>query len=173
MNKSIESSRFHDLRELLARLEELHLELVSLIRAKTDAMKRNDLDAMRDLVAREQTLARTIHEREGLRGQLMDVIGGQMGWPRQTARALSLSQLAARVPDAQRDVLLSVGRSLREAVSRVARVNRIAGAVARQISNHLEWVFASVKPQQAAPAGYSGSGGLVTRSETVLLDAVG
>lgn len=173
MNKNIESARFCDLRELLAGLERLQVELVSLIRTKIDAMKKNDLNAMRDLAAREQALAGTIHEREGVRRQLMDAIGRQMGWPPQTARALSLSQLAARVPDAQRAVLLAGGRSLRQAVSRVARANRVAGAVAGQISGHLAWVFASVRPRQGGPAAYTGSGGLVARSENVILDAMG
>ena len=173
MKKSIESSRFGDLLELLAGLEKLNAELVSLVRTKIDAMKRNDMGAMRDITAREQEIAGVVHEREGLRRQLMDLIGRQMGWSSRTARALSLSQLAARVSEAQRVALLAAGRRLREVVSRLARANRVAGAIAREISDHLGWVFASVRPRRAEPVGYSGLGGLVPRSETMILDAVG
>ncbi|MFQ5592073.1 MAG: flagellar export chaperone FlgN [Phycisphaerae bacterium] len=173
MNEHIETSRWRDLLELLTRLQQMHVDLSVLIDRKVDAMRRNDLDTLRDTLAQEAVLVHAIQEREGMRRQLLDTIGEKMGWPAQTARALSMSQLASRIARSQRERLLAVGKKLREAVSRVARANRLAGCVAREINDHLRWVFASVKPYQSEPAGYTGAGKPLACSELTILDAVG
>jgi hypothetical protein len=173
MKTLIASHRFADLLKLFNTLVTLHDELLVLIRAKIDAMKKSDVNRIQTLTEQERQVARRIHEREGLRRQLMDGLGGQIGLPPRAARALSASQLAGRLREPQKTDLLEAAGRLRDGVTRMAATNRMAGAIAGQIINHLHWVFASVRPPGDRPMGYSDEGALVASSQTKILDAVG
>ena len=173
MKETIKPTLLRDLLSLLGDIETLHGELLGSINGKVEAMRKNDHAVMRELGKREHSLVATIHEREGLRRQLMDVIGKEAGWPARTARGLSTSQLASRLSEPQRSQLIDAGNRLRQVVSRVARTNRVAGQIAGRILNHLQWVFASVKPRGENPVGYTGSGGLMDTSTTLVFDTVG
>ena len=173
MTRAVEPKRLKDLIKLMGGLQRLQERLLTLIRSKIDAMKRADAPAMRDLNDQERTVAKQLHERDGLRRQLMDAMGEEMGMPSGTARALSVSQLAARLPEPGRTTLLDAAGSLRKVMSRVAQVNRIAGAVSREILNHLKWVFASVRPAEGRPVGYSGDGAVVGSSQSRIFETVG
>ena len=173
MNNAIEPKRLRDLLSLLSGMQSLHQELLALIRTKIGAMKRNDLAAVQELCEQERALAARIHEREGLRQQLMDVIARLMGWPPHAARVLSLSQEASRVSGPQRAALMEARDALRSAVAQVAKANHVAGEVARGVLGHLKWVFASVKPRRNEPVGYSDAGVSPGRSETLIFDTVG
>jgi len=144
-----------------------------LIQSKNDAMKRADIPAMRDLNDQEQTVVKQLQERDGFRRQLMDAIGEELGLPPRSARALSVSQLASRLPEPARTNLLDAAGKLRRAVSQVVQANCVAGAVSREILNHLKWVFASVRPAEEKPVGYSGQGVPVGPCDTRILETVG
>jgi hypothetical protein len=118
-------------------------------------------------------LPQRIRERDGLRCQLMDGVGEQLGLPPRTARSTRLSQLALRMPDSDRTVVMNAAGRLRSVVTRVAQANRIAGAASRELLNHLHWVFAAVKPRDGQPSAYSGAGAMVAASGTYFVDAVG
>ena len=173
MKKTIAPNRFGDLLKLFGGLEALHDRLLTLIRAKIEAMKQADVVRISELTGQEQEVAQRIHEREGFRRQLMDAIGEQMGLPPRAARALSVTQLAARIPDPQHSALVSAADGLRARVTRVAAANRVAGTVAREIVNHLKWVFAAVRPAGDGTEGYSGKGVLLPVAETRVFDTVG
>lgn len=173
MSEATVPNRLADLLKFFNVLVGLHDELLALIRAKVDAMKRSDIQRMQALTEQEHSLAKRIHEREGYRRQLMDAIGEQLRLPPRAARALSVSQLAARMPEPQRSKLLEAANRLRAGVTRTAAANRVAGTIARQISSHLRWVFASVKPREDGSNGYSDDGEPVARMGTKILDAVG
>lgn len=165
--------RIDDLIKLLNRLTVLHEELLSVIRRKIDAMRCSDIDRMREHGKKEQLLVGKITEREGLRRQLMDLISEKLQLSACSARCLPLKQLATRIPAVSRSALNESGDRLRECMTRVAVANRIAGMIARQIVQHLEWVFASVRPQEGEPVGYSRTGLLVANTDTCLVDALG
>ncbi|UCE58576.1 MAG: flagellar export chaperone FlgN [Phycisphaerales bacterium] len=173
MANVIEEKRFGELVLLLNELEAMHLELVDLIRSRTSAMKKNDVVAMRELGERERALAARIQEREGLRRQLVALIGKQEGWSARMARAFSISQLAARVAEPQRSTLIEVASRLRNAVVRVAKANRVAGEFAQAILEHLRWVFAAVRPEGERQLGYSGDGLVTAGGGRAIFDTVG
>ncbi|MGB2986517.1 MAG: flagellar protein FlgN [Phycisphaerae bacterium] len=173
MTKAIEPKRLQDLLRLFSSLRKLQEHLLALVQSKIDAMRRADIPAMRELDERERAIAKRLHQREGLRRQLMDAIGEEMGLPPQTARALTVSQLASRLPGPQRPGLLNAAEKLREAASKATQVNRVAGVISREILNHLKWVFASVKPADGEPVGYAGDGALVAPAETRIFETVG
>ena len=173
MKESIEPRRFRDLLRLLAEQRRLHERLVKLGQAKLDAIKRADTESMRELNGEEREVVRRVHKREGLRRQLMDVIGESLGLPPRTARALPVSQLSSRVPEPQRALLQEAAGKLRETIGRVAKVNRMTGAVSRGVLGHLGWVLKAVSPGREDPAGYCGDGAPMAGSATQIFETVG
>ena len=173
MKKPVETKRFRDLLVLLSELRKLHENLLAICQSKLGAIKKADVKAMGELSGEEQEIARRIHEREGLRRQLMDAIGDSLGLPPRTARALPVSQLAGRVPRAQAAALKEAAAKLGEAVLRVARVNRVIGAVSRGVLGHLGRVLESVGAASENSPGYSVDGKAVTVSQTQIFEAVG
>ena len=166
-------ARVRDLIALLTQLSELHDELFSLVDEKISAMRSADLDAMRVCNDKEHLLARRLHERQGLRVQLTEALGKELGIAPAVARAMTVSQLAMRVPASQCKTLTDAADRLRATIAKVAQANRVAGVISREIVNHLRWVFAAVRPQDDRPVDYGDAGVLVARSSTCLFEAVG
>ena len=169
----IESKHLRDLIRLLDGLTTAHEDLLGAIRDKLAAMKRADLHTMREMTIKEQALARSIQEREGLRRQLTDSIGHRIGLAPGEARSLTVSQLATRLPSEAGQSLMASAEKLREIMHKVAQSNRVAGVACREVINHMKWVFASVRPKEDAPIGYAGNGTLVGSSSTKLFEATG
>ena len=173
MTKTIEAKRFRDFLRLLDALATMNEQLFTLVGSKIDAMKRADLHAMRECGEREREMVQRMQEREGLRRQLMDAIGEELGLSSRSARALSVSQLASRLTEPQRAALIDAADRVRKAVLKVTQVNRVAGVVSREILHHLKWIFASVRPRDEKPAGYAGDGVLVPNYGTPMFETVG
>jgi hypothetical protein len=173
MTQTVEPQRLNDLVRLMGVLEKLHERLLALVQSKIDAMRRADTAAMNSLKDQEQATVRQLRERDGLRRQLVESMGEEMELPLRGASAITVSQLAARLSEPGRTRLLRAAGSLRLVMSRVAQANRIAGAMSREILNHLGWVFASVRPAGARSVGYSGSGDVTAASQTRLVEIVG
>lgn len=171
MRNTTASKGIGDLVRLLSTLRQLHEKLGDVIDAKLGAMKRADIHAMRDLGEQEQSLVARIHEREGLRRQVMDRIGDEMDFGK--GRALSATQIAEKLHGADRAAFQDVADSLGNSIRRVAQINRVAGVATREMLHHLRWVFASVRPQREETIGYAGDGTLVSPGNTRIFDAVG
>lgn len=173
MKQEIDPKRLRDLVTLLDGLHRSHEQLLALVRSKINAMRLADVSAMRDLAEQEQTLAKRVEQREGLRRQLMDKIGEQCGLSSQASRALSVSQIASRLCDPDRTALQQAAQKLRSIVTKLAQANRVAGAISREVLTHLEWVFASVRPAGGRALAYSGSGAPVAANDTRIFETVG
>lgn len=173
MATPIATTRWNDLLNLFDTLSALHEQLLTLIRTKIEAMRKNDVPAMQDLTDQEHRLAGRIQDREGFRRQLMDSIGREAGWAAGAARVMPVSQLANHLPELQREVLLEKAGALRRIISRVADANRLAARISRGVLDHLHWVFAAVRSGEDRPVGYSGTGALVTQAKTTIFEAVG
>ncbi len=173
MNKKLEPRRVRDLVRVLEELTGLHEQLAETMEQKIAAMKRADLIVLTQMTDQEKELAGRITERDGLRRQILDVLGTQMGLPSKAARALTAGELGAAASQPEREALGQARDGLRPVLDRVARLNRLAFAVSRAILSHLEWVFSAVKPRVSSPVGYAGDGGAVGLSGTQVLDAVG
>lgn len=165
--------RTRDLVRLLEELKTLQERLLKLVEARIDAMKRADMSALRELTEHEEALTRRIRERDGLRRQVADAVAEETGCPPRSGRDMTVAQLAARVGEPARTLLLDAVADLRKIVLRVVRANRIASVVARELINHVSWVFASVRPAGGKLVGYSGEGAVVGSSEMRLFETVG
>ena len=173
MRNATKSTRTNDLIRLLGVLRVQQQQLLECVESKLEAIRQADVSAMQKLQKKERTLVDRMREREGLRRQLMDAIGRDLGWPVGAGRALHISQLAARLNDPERVQLVDAAHALRDLVFRVQRTNRIAGAVSRDVLGHLHWVLASVAPRCEKSVGYSGEGAVVTVTGTQVFEAVG
>ena len=144
-----EPKRLSDLLKLLEQLRLLQVKLLETVWTKVSAMKRADIAAMREQGLREERMAKKLQSHEGVRRRILDRIGEDLGMQPGAARALTLSQLASRVGPPHREKLLAAGQALRGLATQVAQANRVAGVVAREVINHLSWVFRSVRPEDA------------------------
>jgi|GEM_PF-1066997 len=173
MKRNKAGAKVRDLVRLLDQMRSLYAQMFAVIDEKLMAMRRSDVDAMAHAAAKERVLADRLSEREGFRKQLMDAVGDEIGLTGRSGRRLTVSQLANRLEDHHRAGLLAAADRLRKEVSKVAQANRVAGVVAREVVNHLQWVFAAVRPGEEEPSEYSKSGAVVSRSAGPLFDAVG
>lgn len=172
MTQRVESKRLKDLIRLFGGMQKLQEQLRGLIAAKVDAMKRADITAVGEWCRQEQVLAKQLAEREVARRRIMDAMRKELGLPDKDARAVTVSQLASRMSESQRSILQDAADRLRKVALQVVQANRVAGIVSREILNHLKLVFASVKPKEGQPIGYSGDGAPVGSGKMQILETV-
>lgn len=167
------AQRTRDLAVLLDALRGMYQQLFSLIDAKMSAMRAADLERLQALTREEQELSGRLRERLGLRRQLMELVAGGAGFAQREAKSVTLSQLASRLPGPLAGPLEAARAGLREAMSRAAQANRVCGAAARELLQHMHWIFASVRPQADEPAVYSRNGATAAVCDPLLIDALG
>ncbi len=173
MTTRTEPKRLSDLLKLLEQLRLLQVKLLETVWAKVDAMKRADIAAMREQGLREERMAKELQSHEGVRRRILDRIGEELGMQPGSARALTLSQLASRVGQPHRETLLAAGQALRGLAAQVAQANRVAGVVAREVVNHLSWVFMSVRPKGDGCVGYTHGDAVASVADSRIFEAVG
>jgi hypothetical protein len=151
-----EPKRLRDLVRLLDAMRALYAELVGLAKVRLDAMRCADLALMAQLDEREAAATRRLQEREGLRKQLMDAIGEELGV--RSGRTMTVSDLASRFAAQPGSVLHLAADSLRSVVAELAQLNRVVGLAAREVVHHMSWVFAAVRPKAPVAGGYAAGG---------------
>ncbi|HNQ24459.1 MAG TPA: flagellar export chaperone FlgN [Phycisphaerae bacterium] len=168
-----ERQRLADLRQLLETLRGLHQQLLETIERKLAAMRRADFEALRVATMQEQQLVHSIQEREGLRRQLADLLGQQLGLPARGGRTLTVAQLAECLAGPARQGLLETADALRAVMNQVVQVNRSAEAVTRRMLEHFEAIFASLAGLHGPAGAYAGNGGAVGVGTQRILETVG
>lgn len=173
MKTTVEVKQVADLIRLFGAMEKLQTKMLELVGEKIDAMKRADLAGLHRLREQERALVERIREREGLRCQLLDLIGRGLGLPAPAGRALSVSQLAERIPLSEKKNFMDAALRLRSVVFHLAHANRLAGVISREVLNHVRWVFASVRPAESPTSGYAVDGARKSEPDARILEAVG
>ena len=165
--------RCRDLARLLTLLRTRHEELLEAVQEQAEALARADRERMRAAGERIQSLVQGIAVQDGLRRQLMDALGRDLGLEARRGRELTVAQLAQRLSGAARAALESAAEPLREVVGRVARANRRSAGVVAGVLGHLREVFAAIG-RGCEPGGcYSGRGLGVTAPGLGILETVG
>jgi len=154
----------------LDELTELHSDLLKAVEGQVEAMSRADREDMRVAGQRAQSLTQRISIQEGLRRQLMDAIGMELGLVSGVGRSLTAGQLAERIAE---PTLEAAAERLVEIVGRVARANRVSASVVGGVLGHLKEVFATITRDCSEGAGYAGDGASVSPGELRILEAVG
>ncbi len=167
------SRRVSDLVVVLDRLADLHGELQTLLCAKLEAMRRADHETINRNLAGEQACIRRIEEQDGLRKQLMMLVGHALGLSAEESRILSIRRLAERLSTSNAERLTPVAGRLREAVESVAGLNRMIGIVSRDLLSTLGEVFDALKTSGDSVGIYGESGRVVLSRPRELFAMVG
>ena len=165
--------RCRDLVRLLDELTEQHTELLSAVEGQVEAMSRADGEGMRVAGQRAQSLTQRISTQEGLRRQLMDVIGMELGLVGGRGRGLTAGQLAERIAGPARQTLEAAAERLGEVIGRVARANQVSASVVGGVLGHLKEVFATITRDCSEGTSYAGDGESVAPGGMRILEAVG
>jgi DNA-directed RNA polymerase sigma subunit (sigma70/sigma32) len=173
MTNQISERLFASLLQVLKQLTELHERLRTEVELKTQAMRRADMNALREHAGAEPEVVGQITERNGLRLQLMDQIGEELSLPPKTGRVLRVRQLAERLVESQRDRLLAAAEELREAAREANRCNRTAHSVARAILEHLRVVIGAMTTTDTDTAPYEAGGKRRSVAGTRIFEAMG
>jgi len=173
MKDAVDLKRLRDLVRLFDTLRLLHEELFRVTDSKIDAMRHADTGAIQAAGENEQLIVTRLKEREGLRKQLMEAIGQDLGIAKNAARLLTVSQLATRLPEPERGLVVSAASRLQAAMTKSSQANRVAAAVAREVVQHMKWVFAAVRPAETALHGYTGRGQTIANTDASLFEIVG
>ncbi len=170
------SRRLADMATLLGQIREQYDELFSVLDAKIAAMRKADWNALAAFNERGKAISRRIAERDGLRRQLLDAIGLDLGMAPRTGRTLNMTQLIERIPSKYQHVapgLRAAAESLLPALTKAAQANRVAGYIARGVVDHLRWVFEAVMPRCEGGGEYRGDGAAAMRSGPLMMDTLG
>jgi flagellar biosynthesis/type III secretory pathway chaperone len=165
--------RLDSLVTLLNALHDLYRDYGGVLDAKLSAIRSADMPAVQELQMREQRLAERIAERSGLRRQLLEHIGGDLGLDKAAARGISLKALAARVPEPQRGHLLVMADKLRHVVEYVEQMNLKIGFISNVMLKHFEKVFEAMTGPAADPGVYTAQGRQASEAGEALFQAIG
>lgn len=165
--------RVNDLLVLLNTLRGLYAKFGSLMDTKLAAMRTAEMDSVQSLQTQERQLAERIAERNGLRRQLMDRIAEDLGMPRDAARAMTLSGLAAHMRDPLRARMLVAAGELRETVRRTEQMTEKVAMVSRLMLQHMRKVFETMAEFSECKGVYGARGETLRDRGEALFQAIG
>jgi hypothetical protein len=146
------------LRELVRSFEALrglHEQLFEALETKIEAMRIANVPALQNASQDEHAQLIGLREKENQRASLMQALARECGMPTKNARLATVSQIAPLLPDVERELLNHAASRLQAVVARTAQANRIAATIARQVTQHMKFVFSALRPACAAPVGYT------------------
>jgi hypothetical protein len=164
--------RIEQLTTVLGELKRLHDELWLVVRNKLEAMRKADTDAIRSATAREEFLIRRMREQDGLRKQLLELIGKLVNIPAPQARRMAVSEVADYAKEPVKSQLLALAAALRDRVKETAEGNRVAAVVSHEMLKHFRQVYDVMAQVDQGPAVYSRTGQAERRTGTSVFDAV-
>jgi hypothetical protein len=172
-SRRIIESRSGELAFLLSDLKKLHEELLAVIQHKLAAMRRADADAINSCLAREQFLVGRIRQQEGLRQQLVQLIGKELGLTPEQAVRLPLKALAERLDEPRRGQLLAQAAGLRETMLGIDRSSKVAAMVTGEMLKHFRQVCLAMARAVQSTGTYSPTGRLNSEAPAGVFEAVG
>lgn len=158
--------------EVLQQMQQLHNDLAVTIDSKVKAMRLAEMDILHQVRESEQQLIKRINDAEGARRLLMDRLGEEIGMAPRTGRVMTVSQLTNRIEAEQGEAVRAAAEGLRLAVTEVARSNRLAGIVSRELVNHLQRVWAAARPLEKRDV-YRHDGRTDYHNDNPLFDTLG
>jgi len=164
--------RVEQLETVLGELRRLHDELSLVVRNKLESIRKADTDAIRSATTREEFLIGRIREQDGMRKQLLELIGKALDVPAPRARVMTIREVAAHVTEPARSRLLALAAALRERVRETAEGNRVAAVVSHEMLRHFRQVYEVMARVDDSPAVYSRTGRAERRCGTNVFDAV-
>jgi len=171
-NRVVES-RTGELMVLVGELRALHEELLAVIRQKLTAIRHADIEGLGSCQAREQFLSDRIRQREGLRQQLVQLIGKELGMTAEQTVRLPLSSLAERLTEPRRSQLLALAASTRQVVLAVDHNNKVSALVMGEMLKHFRQVCLAMARTGMSTGTYSSGGRMAPDLPARVFEAVG
>ncbi len=166
-------SRSGELVTLLGELKGLHEELLRFIEQKLEAMRRADTEKLNACLSREQFLAQRIAEREGLRQQLVQLIGRAMDLTQDQTERLTVKDIADRVAEPRRGQLLGLAAGIRQTLQAIHARNQVAALVTDEMLKHFRQVYTVMAKSGPSTGRYSPAGTPATDRPRQVFEAVG
>jgi hypothetical protein len=163
------------LRELVRSFDSLrvlHERLFEILENKIAAMRAANVAALQTANQDEHVLLLSLREKENERASLMQAVARERGMSAKAARTARVSEIAPLMPVVESELLLHAASRLQAVIARTAQANRIAGTIARQVTNHMKFVFSGLRPARSAPVGYTVRGESFL-ANPVIMDVVG
>jgi CHAT domain-containing protein len=160
--------------DLLAAMSSVHdllRQLLELADTKLSAMRRADVEALRQCATDESSVLQELIEREKQRDAVLARLAQSLHWPDRGGGRLS--GIAERLSEPFRSRLLAKTESLHQIASALRQKNRLAASVARNLHSHIRAVFDDVARVNQESVMYGPSGKHEHRNAQAWVDAVG
>lgn len=164
--------RLDQLLTVLGEIKRLYDELGVVVQAKLEAMRRADADGIRSACSREEFLTRRLGEQDGLRKQILDLLGESLALGERRGRTLTLREVGERVGEPWRSRLLSVAAALKAKLEETAERNRVAALVSQEMVKHFRQVYEVMAQSNQTVTLYSRTGKPEARASRAVFDAV-
>lgn len=173
MANNMVPTRLQELVHLMDVMHKLHGKLLKLADAKLDAVRKADVGRLGELLAQEAVSLTRLRARHQDRQRILGALCGELGVGSRCVKDVALSQLIAHLAPEEQSRLQGAAARWREMSARLAKANRMVGAVTRELLGHLTWVFASVRPETDEVTHYSPRGLARGSVATGILETVG
>lgn len=171
--RRVVESRSGELIVLLGELKALHEELLEVIQQKLAAIRRADTDGLNSCLARERFLSDRILQRDGLRQQLVQLIGKALEIDPDRVRHMSLSELAEELSEPVRGQLLGLSADMRQTLLAIDSANKVAALVTDEMLKHFRQVYAVMAQSEESAGTYTARGRRTDDRPVQVFEAVG
>lgn len=158
MSTTAADKRVAQLVTLLEEIQRSYAELGDVLDRKLTAVRRADTAGMAATTRRERFLVDRIGERDGMRRQVMVLLGQAWGIDGSAAEKMSVREVASRTTPALSDRLLALADATRAAMERVSHANRIIDVVGKSMAQHFRSVYDAMTTGLKQRDVYSRSG---------------
>ena len=162
-----------ELVRLLNDLSRLHDDLAGLMRAKLEAIRRADSDAMQSITSQELLLANRLSEREGLRRDLVRNILRGLGKDPPKTKSIRMTELAERFAEPRRSQILVAATGLRARLEEIDRIRVTTRLITEEMLKHMDQILGVMTSGGATTGVYSRAGGRETSGRPNVFEAVG
>lgn len=148
-------------------LEEINtslVELTAIFRVKRQILARADMEALDELLGREESVAQRLFEAETRREVLAEEIASATGAPGER-----LAGIAAALPDEPAQVLLDAGIRLKDTITVLSREARIVAEICRAATDHYDRLIRIITGS-GAPNVYTPGGVAAPSSGRSIID---
>lgn len=141
------------LAECLEEINDALVELTAVFRVKREVLARADMQALDELLAREQSVAEALFNAETRREVLVSEMASATG-----ARSERLIDIIDALPRGASDVLMESGAKLRDTMGILVREARVVADICRAAMDHYDKLIRIITGAQLEGATYTAGG---------------
>lgn len=160
-----QTDQLAQLEQLMRRLIEVHEKLDEIGTQRDAAMRQADLGTLASCIERESALVAEVAEAEKQRVEVVRALAERMG--SSSGSATTMSWIAERAAEPQRQQLLELAARLRELIVSVRKRSESSKLAAEMLANHMTGLVRQVHARLAHTRTY-GKRGLMQQGSSVV-----